>query len=936
MKPLNPRPRKSRGDDAPRLSFGVSFLLALLLGFGSLCPAFAEGPPWARAWDPLSRQAYLRGVDGDADGLHDDEESLGSILWGAVDGAEATWFNRPGSGVVDCTWCSDDDAAGDVALPFEFPWQTQRWSRVWIVANGTLGFGGGQTALAPRDLPSAEVGQTPFFAVFWQHLQVVPAAGGQVWTAPRPGGGFVICWENLKLAGMPGSRVSMQAELRADGEMTWRYRDLDDGTGQVPAGIVGAQRHGPGWSLPGAALSAPLALRVAAVPWLSPFLADSDEDGVPDGVEFFYHRPAGTPGRWLDPAVADNPGDIDRDGLDVVAEYLHGGLDPFFWDTDGDMLGDGYEASVQLLPNIGTGIHGRDGDPDGDGLTNYEERFHRTRPRVADTDADGHSDSVDVSAGANPAGVGGARSTQWLAPVVLTLGDPALDGATEAYEMRLEPISGDTRGFTFQNSIYGAMQAKGANLAIGARYAVTIDHLGSMPVTEGVADPDYEARVEGVSGTVLSIADPQSLLGRHLSSVAYPLGSPPLDASRQATVWVQSRVMPDGTTPIVDPALATQVDAWAAGRGATTPAVAHAQLANPGVLVLPPFSASVVGTVLPTKIRFHGIENLPGMTRWMRFSDPSRISYKTAAMSYFDIAYQSEIAIPGPASSAADVEILARGTWPAGASVLVDYVLRDAGGQVVAVQNRVRLIGMAVAPVGDSITYGYRRRRDGTAEMPHWGNPWLTYPSPSSWDGYYGYWGDIAFQGYRGYLQHDLTSYIRWAGHPANGHGPDHCGYPGAKTGHVNDALSDPVRTYPATAVKTGPSELVVIYCIGLNDVNAGSSASSMYASWQQGLDAILAMRSGHGRTLVVGVTLPAMRSDYGLYSDEHQQQLFGLNNRIRSHGVSAPYTRYVVADIQNVPHDFDDDGLHFMAPGYERIEQIIRQAIFTGLRASP
>ena len=394
--------------------------------------------------------------------------------------------------------------------------------------------------------------------------------------------------------------------------------------------------------------------------------------------------------------------------------------------------------------------------------------------------------------------------------------------------------------------------------------------------------------------------------------------------------------MPDGTTPIVDPALATYADAWAAGRAPTTPAVVHAQLANPGVLVLPPFSAAVVGTVLPAKIRFHGIANLPGMTRWMRLSDPYRISYKSAAMSDFAIAYQSEIAIPGAASAAADVEILAHGTWPAGATVLVDYVLRDADGKVVAVQNRVRLIGLEVAAVGDSITYGYRRRRDGTGEMPLWGSPWLTYPPASSWNSYYGSWNDPAFQGYRGRLQLDLTAAIRWAGHPANGHGPDHCGYPGARTTDIIHTLSDASRPYPLAAVDTGPCEMALLYCIGLNDIVGGRDGGTVYGYWAQGLDAILARRAGKGRTIVVAVTLPRMSVDYPGYSPAKQDQLRALNAKIRTHAIAAPNACYVVADVESVPHDYDDDGLHFMANGYQRIEQIIRQAIFTGARLAP
>jgi hypothetical protein len=51
---------------------------------------------------------------------------------------------------------------------------------------------------------------------------------------------------------------------------------------------------------------------------------------------------------------------------------------------------------------------------------------------------------------------------------------------------------------------------------------------------------------------------------------------------------------------------------------------------------------------------------------------------------------------------------------------------------------------------------------------------------------------------------------------------------------------------------------------------------------------------------------------------------------------ISAPHACYVVADAEFVPHDSNDDGLHFMATGYERVEQIIRQALLTGLQRQP
>ncbi|MGI6098585.1 MAG: hypothetical protein ACOYD3_02380 [Kiritimatiellia bacterium] len=919
----------------------VCLALASLVLMPAPLPAEeVNGPPWARSWDAVSRQVYLNGTDTDWDGLTDDEEAIGLVLWGAAGEADREWVADPGvGGITEWNWSGIDDDVQPVGIPFAFPWGGQNWTSIWVGVNGTLGFERGQPSPVPRPLPASSAGPYPFLGVFWQQLYLEPDAGGRVWTWAPADGRFVISWDNLWISNAVNSRISFQAELRHDGSMIWRYRDLDDGKGGMAQGMLGAQRDNLGWWTFSDNLNPGAALLLVPLHGVSATNADSDGDGIPDGVEFFYaHRPGSLPEHRLDPAQPDNPGDIDRDGLDVMMEFLYGRLDPFYWDSDGDMLGDGYEVVSRLLAYDATGIHGLMGDGDGDGLSNLMERLHRTQPRLADSDGDGWSDAYEIAAGANPAGAGGVSPPELLAPVNFMLGDPGLDGATEAYEMHIESISGDTRSFTFQNTAYGVVQTQTIRLAVGGRYRISINHLGSVRASQGFADPDYEARIEGADGTVLAIEDPHGILGTHLSGALIPPGIAPLDTSLTATIWIQSRVNPDGTTPVVDPALTTSVDAWAAGRATWVAEVPRAQLANPGVLVLPSYTAYFAGTVPPTKLRLHGIaDNVPGLTRHVRFSDPARLLYKLPGMGGFAALPGAEIALPGATDDAAvDMELLVQGDWPAGTSVTVDYVLRGASGNVVAVQNRVRLIGIAVAAIGDSMTYGFRRRRDGTEETPRWGGPWLNYPSPQTWNNYYGNWYDIAFQGYRGYLRNDLTTAIPWVGHPANGHGPDHCGYPGSRPGNINGMLDDTSRPYPAGSFTTEPVELAVLYFIGINDLSRDRSASAIYADWKVGLDKILALRAGRGRTLIVAMTLTRIRSDYANYSPERDRQLRAFNNLVRAHTVNNPYTRFIVADIENVPHDSNDDGLHYMAPGYQRIEEIVRQAIFDGLRLAP
>lgn len=910
--------------------------IALLLAMGGVLSGWlaAEeaGPSWARQWDARSRQIYLSSPDSDWDGLNDAEEQIGKALWGAAAGDASNWCEGVGaSNIAEWTWCGIDDDVQPVPLPFPFPWGTQSWSRIWICVNGTLGFDRGQSSPQARPLPDALAGPYPFYGVFWQQLYLDPAAGGRVWVCEPGPQRFVVCWENLQLSNEVNSRLSFQAELNGNGTMIWRYRELNNGAGTTPPAVVGMQRDGLGWWQQGGTLGTPLALRMTSFESLSPDDPDSDGDGIPDGVEFYYYDPDRPAGLRLDPAVADNPGDIDRDGLDVISEFLNGPLDPFHWDSDGDMLGDGYEVATRLRADDATGRQGWSGDADSDGVPNWVERLNRTQPRLVDSDGDGLRDRFEMALRSNPAGAGTAATATWMAPVRFTLGDPGLDGATEAYAMRIDPVSGDTRAFTFQNSAYGGVQTQTIQLVVGAHYRLTVNHLGSLPGGSGEADPDYEAGVAGVDGTVLAATDSTGLLGRHDSTTGVPFGTAPIDTNRQVAIWIQSRVLPDGSTAAVDPLLIPLMDIWSAGRSATAQPVAAAELNNPGVLVLPAYAA-VMGSVLPTKIRAHGLGTLAGGTRWLHFSIPGRVSYWWSGMSGPVVPSATEVQITGDATRDVDIEVRANTTWPIGTTVQVSYVIRNSAGQAVAVQSGARLIGQVIAAVGDSLTYGLRRRHDGTYEMPQWYKPWLSYPSLSSWNGYPGTWYDIAYHGFRGYLRRDLTTAVPWAGHPANSHGPDHCGYPGAWTTEISSTLADTTRTYPLAAVQAGPSALVLVYFIGLNDVIGDRTAASIYANWQQALNNILAKRSGRGRTLVIGVTLPVMRSDYSSYTLKRQAQLTAMNRMIRAHTLSSPFTRYVVADPEDVPHDSNDDGLHFLAAGYEQINQIIRQAILNGM----
>lgn len=140
---------------------------------------------------------------------------------------------------------------------------------------------------------------------------------------------------------------------------------------------------------------------------------DSDGDGINDGDEVngtlnpyqVGHTPGTAPGGA--PGEPTNPldRDTDFDGLDDFAEIdgSNGSVsDPNNFDTDDDGLEDGYEVFNGLDPTDATGNNGLNGDPDNDGLTNFDEQAETTDPQNPDTDGDGLNDGDEVTGALNP------------------------------------------------------------------------------------------------------------------------------------------------------------------------------------------------------------------------------------------------------------------------------------------------------------------------------------------------------------------------------------------------------------------------------------------------------------------------------------------------------------------------------------------------------
>ncbi len=277
----------------------------------------------------------------------------------------------------------------------------------------------------------------------------------------------------------------------------------------------------------------------------SPTSADSDGDGMNDGFEVNYafdpldsadgandYDTDGLNNFWefklkLNPHLADsnNNGisdsleDRDRDGLTNLAEVITHNTLPDQPDTDNDGLSDGWEIIYgysALINNQSDSDpdNNESADPDADGLVNSAEDQIGTNPNNADTDSDGYSDFEEfqnasnatdaTSTPPNPGGQPGGPSTPPppIVPVHVEFGDHS-SSHSEKYQVSLEPLEGDAnmqvRVRTNRN--YGETQTETFNLPAGAKYKITLTHIGTDPEYDDDPKPDYDYTLELTSNS---------------------------------------------------------------------------------------------------------------------------------------------------------------------------------------------------------------------------------------------------------------------------------------------------------------------------------------------------------------------------------------------------------------------------------------------------
>lgn len=273
-------------------------------------------------------------------------------------------------------------------------------------------------------------------------------------------------------------------------------------------------------------------------------LLDTDSDGLANQLEFVFMD------KGFDPFTADATGfpwsgDPDYDGLTTAQEFTVHLTNPRQPDTDNDGLSDGWEIQYgysALINNETDANFSNDpsADPDGDGLDNAEEDQINTHPNNADTDGDGASDFAEAQGGSNPKNAvstpgnpggtpgGPATPPPSIISVKVNFGDHS-GSHSEKYRVLLEPLEGDanTQNRYRTNRKYGETQIDTFKLPAGAKYKITLIHVGTDPKYRNEPKPDYDYTLEfpsvatGSKAIAVIPQDPDGILGIHDESETY-------------------------------------------------------------------------------------------------------------------------------------------------------------------------------------------------------------------------------------------------------------------------------------------------------------------------------------------------------------------------------------------------------------------------------
>lgn len=221
---------------------------------------------------------------------------------------------------------------------------------------------------------------------------------------------------------------------------------------------------------------------------------DVDGDGLFDWYEARYRK---------DRVIyADDPNeDDDRDELTNLQEQQ---LDthPRNFDTDGDLLPDGFEDKYDLDPRSDASPNGKLGDPDGDGLVNIDEVIFQTDPKKVDTDGDGVSDNTESTQGSLPNDAtdnGEAPDPAEIMQLRVACGDPS-SSHSERYSLRIRDMKTYDIVIDHQARDFGVVSEKiYKQFRKGRSYSIELKWLDTNKPEDELPDFDYFSEVAFVN-----------------------------------------------------------------------------------------------------------------------------------------------------------------------------------------------------------------------------------------------------------------------------------------------------------------------------------------------------------------------------------------------------------------------------------------------------
>lgn len=310
-------------------------------------------------------------ADTDEDGIGDRDE----LGWWEYSSTLPAFSNSNVTNLISSSSGYDDDMFL-VDLPFEVRFAGYRATKakvsvngfVWLVAD--VGEVPTSSDYGNQNLSSNVRSQYHgFVAAYWDDLYAYSGRNAQLSVAEAYSNGqryCVIKYQNISIRGEASNMGTFRVVI-PESETNAVYVAYDSlASGFNGAGAtIGAQSPNMGCNFP---------------------VAYNESGSVSNGMVIAYHFGTGS-----NPLMADTDGDGLEDGVEMSI-----GTSPCCSDTDNDGLDDEWEHVNGLDPLSDTGNEGADGDKDEDGLCNLAEYKIGTSPVVADTDGDGVLDSAET------------------------------------------------------------------------------------------------------------------------------------------------------------------------------------------------------------------------------------------------------------------------------------------------------------------------------------------------------------------------------------------------------------------------------------------------------------------------------------------------------------------------------------------------------------